>query len=211
MEMQPMVRRFSVLLLALTLVSGCATQTKNIEQPPTGQSTLTDTQVERYLHAYLPVQTMASAYWGKRRFTPPNKMLPPQGTFERAIAEMRAAGTLPDFENLLQSHGFGSFEAWKQTGQRISFAYMTLRMESRDPAGLILKRQARSEQLSMISERRAMLRTQQDNASRRQLESLEMMQKEVDREILADVDAEVLRPYRAQFDEMNKQAIRRER
>ena len=204
-----MTRLFSVFLLALTLASGCATQTKNIEQVPTAQSTLTHTQVERYLNAYLPVQAMASAYWGKRRFTPPNKMLPPKGTFERAIAEMRAAGTLPDFENLLQSHGFGSFEAWKQTGQRISFAYMTLRMESRDPAGLILKRQAQSKQLAMISEHRAKLRARQDKPSRLQLESLELRQKELDREILADIDAEVLRPYRAQFEGMNKQAIRR--
>ena len=88
-----MARFFSGFLLILTLVTGCATEKTNVEVTPAGRPVLTDAQVQRYLNSYLPVQAMASEYWGKRRYTPPNKMLPRQGTFERAISEMRAAGS----------------------------------------------------------------------------------------------------------------------
>jgi hypothetical protein len=154
---------------------------------------------------------MAQAHWGKRQFTPPNKMLPPQGTFERAIEEMRAAGTLPDFELLLQSHGFENFDSWLQTGQRISFAYVTLRTESRDPAGLILKRQARRNDLASVKAHRAKLMAQPNASNTGQLEALDQMQKQLERGMLADKDAEALRPYFKKFEELNKQVIERER
>lgn len=206
-----MARFFSGLLLILTLVTGCATEKTNVGVTPAGRPVLTDAQVQRYLNSYLPVQAMASEYWGKRRYTPPNKMLPRRGTFERAISEMRAAGKLPELELLVQSHGFESFEAWKQTGQRISFAYMTLRMESRNPAGLLLKRQARIDQLAKTAERQNDLMPQQDNRNRAELEALDKMQKEAERSMLAEADAEVLRLYLPRFEQMNKEAIRRER
>ena len=205
-----MARFFSGFLLILALVTGCATEKTSVGVTPTGPA-LTDAQVEKYLNSYLSVQAMASEYWGKRRYSPPGKMLPHQGTFERAVSEMRAAGTLPQFELLLQSHGFEGFEAWKQTGQRISLAYMTLRMESRNPAGLILKRQALNNQLAKIAERQNELDAQQDNRNRAELEALDMMQKEAERGMLADADAEVLRPYLPRFEQMNKEATRRER
>jgi hypothetical protein len=192
------------------LVTGCATEKTSLGVTPMDRPVLTDAQVQRYLNSYLPVQAMASEYWGKRQYTPPDEMLPPQGTFERATSEMRAAGTLPDFEILLQSHGFESFESWKQTGQRISFAYRTLRMESRNPAGLILERQARNNQLVKIAERQTELKAQRDNRSHAELEALDMMQKEAERRVLDDADAEVLRPYLPRFEQMNKEAIRRE-
>ena len=205
-----MARSFCGVLLILAFVTGCATEKTNVGETSTRRQVLTDAQVQRYLNSYLPLQAMASEYWGKRRYTPPDKMLPPQGTFERAISEMRAAGTLPDFELLLQSHGFESFESWKQTGQRISFAYMTLRMEARNPAGLMLKRQARDDQLAKIAERQNELKTQQNNTNRAELEALDMMRKEAERNMLAEADAQVLRPYLPRFEQMNKEAIRRE-
>jgi hypothetical protein len=199
------------LLMILMLVTSCATEKTDPGKTPVGRPVLTDAQVQRFLNSYLPVQAMASEYWGKRRYTPPGEMLPIQGTFERAISEMRAAGTLPDFELLLQSHGFESFESWKQTEERISFAYTTLHMESRNPARLMLKRQARTDQLAKISERQNKLKAQQDNRNRADLEALNRMQKEVERGMLADADAEVLRPYLPRFEQMNREAIRRER
>lgn len=206
------MNRFLIILLFALTVSSLGTSRANAdEQRPREPATLTDTQIDRYLNSYLPVHEMASTHWGRRQFTPTNKMLPPQGTFERAIAEMRAAGTLPDFELLLHSHGFEDFDAWLRIGQRISFAFMTLRMESLDPAGLILKRQERKNQLTSIESRRTELLKQSDASNVGQLEALDLTQRQLERGVLADKDAEALRPYFKRFDDLNKQIIERER
>ena len=203
--------RLILILLSAALTFACASSPDGKAQSTPVRPALTEAQVEKYINAYLPAHAMMSAYWGKRRFTQPNRMLPPQHTLDRAVAEMRAAGTLPDFELLLQSYGFDSVAAWKATSDRIAYAYMEIRLETVNPAQLAYQRQARKEQMASIAEHREKLLAQDDAASRAQLQDLDMIQQQVDRGLQAEADAGVLRPYYAQFDELNQQVIRRER
>jgi len=204
-------KRLIPILLLTALASACASTPETKPWTETTRPTLTDAQVQKYINSYVPIQEMMSAYWGKRRYSPLNKMLPPQGTPDRAVEEMSAAGTLPDFELLLQSHGYDSVAAWKATGERIGYAYATIRMETLDPARLILQRQARQKQIASIAEHRTKLLAQGDAASRAQLQDLDIMQNQVERGLQAEADAAVLRPYFAQLDALNKDVIRRER
>lgn len=207
-----------MVLLSAAFLFGCAAPVetvkhpiKTVEQVAAENPRLTDAQVQKYLNSYPPVHAMASAYWGKRKYSPPNKMLPPQGTFERAVEEMRAGGQLPDFEILLQNYGFDNFAAWRRTGQRISSAYIALREEMSDPDELARRNRLRNRQLSAIAERRAKFLAQGDKESLERLKYVEMAQKEVERVMLVEADAEVLRPYFKKFEKMNEQILARER
>lgn len=206
-----MLRSFPILLLLVTFLCGCAAPVKTVEQVAAENPRLTDTQVQKYLHSYPPVHAMASAYWGKRQYSPPNRMLPPQGTFDRAVEEMRASGKLPDFEILLQSYGFESFAAWQRTGNRISGAYVALRDEIRHPERAAGRGQRRENQLASIDERRAKLLAKSDNESLAQIKFLDMAQEQVERIMLMEADAEVLRPYFKEFEKMNEKILARER
>lgn len=213
-----MVRLVPTILASVVLLYGCAAPTgaikkptKTVEQVAAEHPRLTDSQVQKYLHSYPSLDAMARDYWGKRKYSPPNKMLPPQGTFERAIEEMRAAGKLPDFELLLQNHGFESFSAWQRIGQRISGAYVALRDEVRHPERAAGRGQRRDKQLALIAERRAKLLAQSDKESFEQLKYLDMAQKQVERVMLMEADAEVLRPHFRKFEMMNSEILERER
>jgi len=220
-----MLRPIPIFLLSTALLCACAApektvkqqvktveqQVKTVEQVAAEHPRLTGAQVQKYLNSYLSVHDMASAYWGERKYSPPNKMLPPQGTFNRAVEEMRASGKLPDFEILLQSHGFESFAAWERTGQRISAAYVALRNEIRHPDRAAGRGQRRDKQLAAIDERRAKLQAKADKESLEQLKYLDMAQKQVERIMLMEADAEVLRPYFRKFEKMNQQIAARKR
>lgn len=199
----------TILLAALTVA--CASPSGDTQPPTTPRVALTDTQVQRYINSYLPAHAIMSEYWGKRRYSPPDKMLAPPHTLDRAVEEMRAAGTLPDFELLLQSHGFDGVEAWKATGDRIAYAYMTIRLETVNPAHLAQQRETRKKQMASIAAHRSKLRAQDDAESRTELESIDIMQKQVERSLQAEADAIVFRPYYAKFDKLNQQAIEREK
>jgi hypothetical protein len=53
--------------------------------------------------------------------------MPPRGTIERAMAEMKAEGTLQDFNRLFTSQGFDGYDAWRYVGQRIANAQFQIR------------------------------------------------------------------------------------
>lgn len=206
-----MVGPLRKILLPIVLVFVTIQTADAVGQGPADKSPLTQSQIKKYLRSYLPIHEMASAYWGKRHYTPASKMLPPQGTFDRAIEEMRAAGELPKFELLLQSYGFDNFDAWQALGQRISFAYQLIRQGKLDPAGVILQRQAWQTQLAMIAEERAKLQAQNLPESRGRLKGLDTIERQVEREIQADADAKILRPYMKQFEELDEEVRTRER
>lgn len=182
-----------------------------VGQPPADKAPLTQDQIKKFLRSYIPVHEVASRYWGKQQYTSPDKTLPPQGTFERTIEEMRAAGTLPEFERLLQSYGFDGFDAWQALRQRIAFAHGLIRQGTLDPASVTLQRQAWKTQLAMIAEERAKLQALNAPGSRGQLKGLDTIKRQVEREIQADADAKILRPYIVQFEELDAQVRASER
>lgn len=192
-------------LLPIALVLVTAQGIDTAAQPPADKAPLTQRQIKKYLRSYLPAHEVVSRYWGKRQYTTPDKILPPEGTFERAIEEMRAADTLPAFERLLQSYGFDRFDAWQALGQRISFAYGLMREGKLDPASVVLQRQAWKSQLAMIAEERAKLQSRNAPESLGQLKGLDAIKRQIEREIQADADAEILRPYIKQFEELTAQ------
>lgn len=182
-----------------------------VGQTPTDKAPLTQSRIKKYLRSYLPIHEVASRYWGKRRYTPPGKTLPPQGTFERAIEEMRAAGKLPEFQRLLQSYGFDHFDAWQSLRRRIAFAHGFIREGKLDPASVNLQRRAWKTQLAMIAKESARLQAQNAPGSRGQLKGLDTIRRQVEREMQADVDANILRPYIKQFEELDEQVRERQR
>lgn len=206
-----MVGPLRKILLPVALVIATTQTGVAVGQPPADKAPLTQGQIKKYLQSYVPIRERASRYWGKRQYTSPGKRLPPEGTFERAIAEMRAAGALPEFELLVQSYGFDRFDAWLALGQRIAFAQELIRQGKLDPASVTLQRRAWKTQLAMIAEERAKLQAQNAPGRRDQLKGLDTIKSQVEREIQADADAEILRPYMAQFEELNEQVRERER
>ena len=194
-----------VLAIVMTQTAGA------VGQPPADKAPLTPGQIKKYLRSYVPVHEAASRYWGKQRYTSPGQTLPPLGTFERAIEEMRAAGTLPAFERLLQSYGFDRFDVWQALRQRIAFAHGLIRQGKLDPASLTLQRQAWKTQLAMIAEERSKLQAQNAPGTRGQLKGLDTIKRQVEHEMQADVDAQILRPYIEQFEELDAQVRASER
>lgn len=193
-----------IILLGLVVFLAPSTHAENANS---NHRPLSESQIKKYLHSYPDAHAMANAYWGKRRFSPPNLMLPARGTFERAFEEMKGAKVIRDFDNLLQSHGFEDRNAWMQIGHRISRAYMLLRLYERDPARAILKRQDRGNQLEAIAEKRQELRQVPEAQRWKQLEFLQTAQDQIEREQLAESDAEVLKPYKSKFVEMNERLL----
>jgi len=203
--------RLALMVFFACLTFACTHPNSDPEPSAATRPILTDGQVQKYINSYHLAYAMMSDYWGERRYSAPNKMLAAPHTLERAVQEMRAAGKLPDFELLLQSHGFDSIEAWKATGDRIAYAYMILRLEITNPANLVQLRETHKEQMASIAAHRLKLQTQDTTRSRTELENLDMMQKQVERGLQAEADVVVLRPHYAEFDALNKQIIQRER
>jgi hypothetical protein len=192
-----MVFRRIGLLVCFLLLAGCPDQPEpNSNIPP-----LTEMQVKRFLASYLPVNAMASEYWGKRRYTKPGKILPRQGSFERAMKEMEAAGKLPEFQNLLATHGFADFETWKEMQDRISLAQREIIMEHR---GRPNKKESLLKRRHMIEKRIAEIRENKKNlpleAVQRNARSEEEVLKYMDKELLGLRDMETVRPFMPQFE-----------
>jgi hypothetical protein len=164
---------------------------------------LTEDQIKRFINSYPALHAMARNYWGERKYTPTHKMLYKGPTFERAFTEMKWAGKLPDFDNLLQSYGFDGRATWMQLIKRISQAHMILRMEKVNPGGLETLRKARAEQLTSLQQKRAEAQKLPEGLRVLELESLRKMEIKLEGERLHDMDAESLRPFYSQFEAMN--------
>lgn len=164
---------------------------------------LTEVQIKRFIDSYPALHAMARNFWGERKYTPAHKMLRKGPTFERAFTEMKWAGKLPDFDNLLQSYGFDGHATWMQLIERISQAHMILRMEKVNPGGLKALRNARAEQLTGIEQKRAEAQKLPEGLRILELERLRKLEIKLEGERLHDIDAESLRPFYSQFEAMN--------
>ena len=164
---------------------------------------LNETQIRRFLNSYPPAHRMAREYWGERRFSSPKKMLDPQGTFERAFSEMRAAGKLPDFDRLLQAHGFEDRRTWLHFAYRISAAYVALRTEEQHPEVTARIRESLDVRSKNIAERRKNLANLPERLRMEELQLLDTSQARLDAEKRSMADAQLLRPFSAYFKEMD--------
>lgn len=184
-------------LVCFVLLTGCPDQS----QPKGGVPPLTEDQIKRFLASYVPVNAMASKYWGERRYTKPGKILPRQGSFERAVKEMEAAGTLPEFRNLLASHGFADFAAWRKLKERIGLAQREIVMERRgrpkDKDGLLKRRRIIEKRIAEIRENRKKMPPE---AVQRNIRSFEQVLERMDKQILGIEDMEAVRPFMPQFE-----------
>lgn len=191
-----MFLRRIVWLVCFVLLAGCPDQ----PEPNSGIAPLTETQVKRFLASYVPVNTMASEYWGERRYTKPGKILPRQGSFERAVKEMDAAGKLPEFQNLLATHGFADLAVWQKMKERIGLAQREIIMERRGhpgKKGTLKRRQVVEKQIARIRENKANMPPE---AVQRDIKSFEQVLKEMDKQLLGTKDAEAVRPFMPQFE-----------
>lgn len=190
-----MIRRIGW-VFCFILLTGCPAE----PEPNSDIPQLTETQVKRFLASYVPVNAMASQYWGDRRYTKPGKILPRKGGFERAIKEMKAAGKLPEFQKLLATHGFADFAAWRNIKERVGRAQMEIAMDQRGRSNdeRFLKRRQRLER--QIAEIRINKGNMPPEAVQRRIESVEQIIKETDKYLLAIKDKNAVRPFMPQFE-----------
>ena len=150
---------------------------------------------------------MAQQYWGERKYTPPHKMLAPEGTFERAISEMRWAKTLPDFDNLLQSYGYADRRSWLLLANRVSQAYVVLRLRQKNPERAEMWRKARLNRMAYIENERKKSEALPAGKRKQTLKMLRGMSNQLEQERLGEIDAESLKPFHARFKELDKYFI----
>jgi len=199
-----MMRIHWAAILGMTLFVACASQPKAAQKADSATAVLTDAQIKRYVISYPAIRAMASRYWGPRHYTSPNKMLGPQGTFERAYAEMDAADAMPDFELLLQSYGYDDRVSWMRINERIAYAYGMLRLSEINPAHVKHLREERMQRRKVLDAERAKIGELPEGERAGRLEALDESERSLDRDTLAERDAEVLRPYASDIEKMNK-------
>jgi len=192
-------RAFGLLLLAFLALS---TVPASAEEEADDQ-VLSASQIVRFINSYPAIHAMARNYWGERKHTPTHKMLKSKGTFERAITEMKWAGKLPEFDNLLQSAGFDNRKVWMALVKRISRAHMILRLKEVNPEQLERYRQNRRRQLAEIQEKIRALQDTSDGTPTVYLGELRKSEHRLKLEGFAEKDAEALGPYYTRFEAMN--------
>ena len=180
------------------------------EQQAMTQPPLTDSQITRFFNSYPAAHKMARNYWGERKYTPAHKMLDPEGTFDRAYAEMRAAGKLPDFDALLQSYGFEDRLAWKRLAVRISYAYVMLRSVQNDPVRAEQWRQWQSSRQKALDDERAKAQGLPPGQREVAIRDIDLLQHKIDEEMRGARDSESLRPYTTYFEVMDKYLLQRQ-
>lgn len=171
-----------------------------VSLPAHGSTPLTEEEVERFVGSFMSVTVMASEYWGERRYTKKGKILPPKGSYERALKEMKAAGKLGDFEKLLTSHGFDDLAAWKKMKDRFAIAQRNIVMEQRgnsDARERILKRRRGLEKyIAKVKENKENLPPE---AVQSRIRSFEDVLEDMDKELVSFEDTDAVRPYMELF------------
>jgi len=191
-------------LLAAMLLAASATHAdQNAMTPPR----LSADQIKRYFNSYPAAHNMAQKYWGKRKYTPPHKMLRDEGSFERAVSEMRWAGVLPDFDSLLQSYGFENRTSWLNLSNRVSHAYVILRLRQHNPDRAKMWQQARTTRMAQLEEERQKAQSLPAGDRKRMLNTLRHMENELEKERLGEIDASSLQPFSSYFKVMDRYLI----
>lgn len=167
------------------------------------QPLLSEDQITRFINSYPAIHAMARNYWGKRKYTPAHKMLKSEGTFDRALTEMKWAGKLPDFDNLLQSAGFDGPTTWMKLVGRISQAHMILRLNEIDPSRVESLRERRALELASVRQRLSEAQKKSDGTPTIYLRDLRRTKIRLEQEDFAEKDAEALRPFYERFEAMN--------
>jgi hypothetical protein len=191
-------------ILGIALLVACVPQPEASEQVGSAPPELTVPQIERYLNSYPAVRAMASRYWGKRRYSPASQALPSEGTFDRAYAEMEAAGDMPDFELLLQSVGYNDPRSWIQLNERIAYAYGMLRLAEKNPAHFEHWKAQNKERRASLGTERAKLEEMPEGLRAERLKSLNRSEQELERYLLAERDVEALRPFASDIEKANR-------
>ncbi|MEM9683261.1 MAG: hypothetical protein AAF942_08355 [Pseudomonadota bacterium] len=188
-----------LLLVMLTFSSSPATA----QQEAMAQPVLSEEQIMRFINSYPKIHAMARDYWGKRQYTPAHKMLKSEGTFERALTEMKHAGKLPEFDNLLQSAGFDGRETWMKLTNRMSLAYMILRLNEIDPSRVESLRERRTQELARVRQKLSEAMKKFDGTPTLYIRNLRRSRRRLEQEAFAEKDAEALRPFYERFEAMN--------
>lgn len=187
------------------LLAGCPAEPEpNSDIPP-----LTEKQIKGFLTSFVPVDAMAAKYWGKRRYTKPGKILPRQGSFARALKEMEAAGTLPEFQNLLAAHGFADYAAWRKLRERVGYAQREIIMKQRGRPNddkLIKQRQKIEQKIAEIRENKSNM---PPKAVQRSVGSFKLILKHIDKQLLGIEDMEAVRPFMPQLEAMLRERKRK--
>jgi hypothetical protein len=188
----------------MSLFAACTSPPEDSEQFRSGPPDLTAAQIKRYVNSYSTVRAMASRYWGKRRYSPANQGLPSEGTFDRAYAEMEAAGDMPDFELLLQSVGYNDPSSWMRLNARIAYAYGMLRLKEKNPAHVERLKAEIIRRREFLAAERAKLEEMPEGLRAARLESLNSSEQSLERYLLAERDVEVLRPFAYDIEKVNR-------
>lgn len=204
-----MLRQLCVWAVLTLTLAGCATAPEIPDNA--GKSALTPKQVEMYIRSYEQTQAMARKYWGKRRYTKPHKILPSQGTFGRAFKEMEAAGKLHELDELVQTYSFENHEVWMKVANRITFAYMWMRLEERDPVQAKLKWQRLKAQLRGIANHRKSLEKLPPYSRKKRLAGMDQVQQQAERDMMGKRDMPALLANKAAFEELEIRARKAER
>lgn len=126
-------------------------------------------------------------------------MLDPQGTFERAFSEMRFAGKLPEFDNLLQSHGFEDRKSWLRLAYRLSDVYVAFRTQEMGPEVIQRLNHALDIRYQALADQQNTLEKLSAGNRETLLRNIQRTQEKLDAEKRAMEDAPLLRPYSSQI------------
>lgn len=189
------VRRFGS-LVCLVFVIGALCAAK----PARSASPLTEDEVERFVSSYLPITLKASEYWNERKYTKYGTDLPPKRSYERAAAEMEAAGTYSEFQEILESHGFGNFEEWMSLKHRFALAQLAIASEHRgqpiNSERYLKRRRMAEKQIEKIQENKEGLPPKEVEA---RVISYQVFVDSLDEKLRSVEDAETLRPFTERF------------
>ena len=166
--------------------------------------------VENFMASVEPVTTIASDYWGKRRYSKKGKIIGRKGSFERAMKEMTAAGKIDDFNALLRKHGFDSYAAWRAMGGRIANAQMLLMMKKDAPIAFDsakILQQARMRRKEIVNNTRDLTPA----AREQHLKRVDMVIAQYEQFEMAKQDKEIVEPYLEQLKSLGRARQRKQR